>query len=444
MAQPGAFYAQPPPIFTKPVENGANLIELSRMGNVAAAGSTPLGPGRFVPGAPPPVQQAAARIPSPAAAAAQQQYQQQQQQYQQPAPQPTPQVLAPSRPAGAPLLGPVPPIPPQAQVRAPAVPPTNPAECGRGRNFESYDGPIATTSNTRIDDFKRNVKGDVKTRLFTVSKSFVPMITEEKELVIDLKNESSRDLLRYKHKGEKRVGDLTGVVILEVRLLHLQTNIKTPVTFNFTGCKGRDYDMGTNCRGLVNASAAGGDYHEHNPQGRVVSRYFPNIDRASLLRYGKLRNSDLRKDITDLPNKGWSLVPINSPILEVIDASQDGLKIKLNNVHVIDDVVPVETELVGAVIDFLNEHVDKFPGHDCTEFALTATRSSGDSFSQAGDLCGHSSEVIKYNLKEPAGFCIKVELDYCILSNTEACSEDISSANNVGKNLVASSIAGKH
>ena len=452
-ASQAAFWTQPPPIFNKPVTNGSNLIELSRMGDVAAAGSAPIGPGRFVPGAPPaptagapPVPPAQARIPNPAQAAASMQA----------AAAQAPQALVPApRPAGAPLLGPVPPIPPQAAARAPVAPPTpapaagvpatNSAEC-KARNYESYSGPVACASDARIEEFRKNVRGDVKTRLITFNKSFVPMNTEEKEIVVDLKSETSRDVLRYKHGGgNKRVGDLSGVVILEVRLIHLELNVKTPVTFNLTGCKGRDYEASTGCRGLVNASAAGGKYREHNPNGRVVARHFPNINRASILRYGKLRNSDLRKDITQLTGKGWSLVPINSPILEVIEASQDGLRMKLDNVSVIEDVVPVEDNLVNAVIEFLGEHISNFPGNDCTQFGITATRSSGDCFAQAGDLSGHSPEVIKYQLKEPCGFCAKFEMDYTILSNTEACSEEIGGSTTaaVGKTLAVSAIAGK-
>lgn len=449
MAQPkpqaaAAFYAHPPPLFAQPVTNNANLLDLSRMGDVAAAGSAPIGPGRFVPGVPP----AQNRIPNPAQAAAQQQHQLQQQ-----APPQAAQPLVPQpRPAGAPLLGPTPnqPLPPQQPARAqqgvpPSVPPTSSAEC-RTRNYENYSGPVYQASDSAIEEFRKNVRGDVKTRIYSFDKSFVPMNTDEKEIVLKIDREEQREILRYRHSrsGGKRDGDLGRVVLLEVRLLQLHLDIKTPVSFNMTGAKGRDYSVSTGCRALVNASAAGGRYSESHHPGRTISRYFPNVNAAALLRYGKLRNSDLRKDITPLPGKGWSLVPVNSPIVEVIQASQDGLRMKLDDVHIIDDVVPVADQLIGAVVDFLQEHIAQFPGHDCTEFTLTATRASGDTYSQTGDLVGHNDEAVKYQLKEACGFHLKVEMIYSILSNTEACREELTNtAPSAGKPLGMAAIAGK-
>ncbi len=435
MAAP-TFYSNPAghpsPAYNAPLSNGGPLYELSRA-DMAAAGSTPLGAGMIKRAPPAQVPQTqgsqAAMMPNTAAAAAAMQQQQaamiaQQQQLaaqkQQAMIAQQAQIRAQAAAAAMPALAPVASLYPQVtakpaapQAAASSVPASVAAAC-------DYAGPVAG-AGLDCSDFTKAVGGDLKSRVLTAYALITPAHHHTSTVSVDLAGELA-DILKYKHAGspDKRDGALERTVIMGVRLIAAKNKLPTAVVVRMTGCKGRDYDCRTNARGLLVMPPGYKEDCGANP--RALHLYAPSVSMHAFSRFGKIRVADLSKDVTPVPGKAWSLVNVNSPIVEVIKASQAELKSTLQDVKIIEGMMPVKNELVDSVQQFLQENIAKFPGTDCSKFSVDFVRSAGCHFAEKGDIAA-PEEQAQFHLREGKPVYVKVIVDYVIISNTKVGSD---------------------
>lgn len=449
MATAPTFYSNPPghpsPAYNAPLSNGGPMYDLSR-GDMAATGSTPLGFGKIqrtnVPatqGSQAPLpnttatsaamqqqqaalqQQAAAMAQQQAAAAAQQQAAAKRQQEMMIAQQA--QIRAQQQAAAAAA------VPQQVPVAAPVAAnlypqttptgaavvvanavPTNPlaAAC-------NYAGPVAGGA-IDCSDFTKAVGGDLKSRVLTAYSLVTPAHHHTDTIRVDL-TADLHHILKYKHScSEDRDGDLSRVVIMGIRLISAKNKLPTCVVVRATGCKGRDYDCKTGKRGLLVMPPGYKEDCGANP--RALHLYAPSVSVHAFSRFGKIRVADLSKDVTAVPGKAWSLVDVNSPIVEVIKASQAELKSTLQDVKIIEGMMPVKNELVDSVKQFLQENIAKFPGTDCTKFSIDFARSAGCHFAEKGDIAA-PEEQVQFHLREGKTVYVKIICDYVIISNTK-------------------------
>lgn len=72
----------------------------------------------------------------------------------------------------------------------------------------------------------------------------------------------------------------------------------------------------------------------------------------------------LAKDVVPVPGTDYSMVSVDSPIVEVIRVSEAELKASSHNVKITEGMVPVRNHLIDSVKQFLLENAARAKCHD--------------------------------------------------------------------------------
>ncbi len=217
--------------------------------------------------------------------------------------------------------------------------------------------------------------------------------------------------------GKMRRGHLDTGIIVGVRVIEVKNDCDLPIAVQISGVRGNTYSFSGKRAPLVMAPNVERTYGK---RGLVVHSLTDKIDVVNLERYSHLTPEKLKEGIMTMNGeKDIAFVEMNHPVMDVIRANQDHLKVDVNSFGKLKGKYYVVTSnVVRSCLDLFNsEFFQRNPFTALGDFSIKLERLDGrpwDSPEGIAHYFAGSDRVVAESLGRRNHVFLWLEIDYLV------------------------------
>lgn len=234
------------------------------------------------------------------------------------------------------------------------------------------------------------------------------------------------DIFRTKVHGpeaggnDKRIGDLSKVIVLGARVLTRSNPLPVDVAVRIPGLKGNMYGASMEERYPAVLMA---QFKSDRPEvAHVPDRYIETYPEL-IQNYGHLTRASIEKGLMRSPHEPATFVQVGSVIATLIELNAESLNINLAMVKPVDgQYYKIANEIVERCLDELENNVLKHqPYVDLSQFSATLVRADGRKWldTDGMELEVDSDEYVAERRKA------RVEVKMCLEMTYVICDQDL-------------------
>ncbi len=126
--------------------------------------------------------------------------------------------------------------------------------------------------------------------------------------------------------GKTRAGKLENGIVVNARVLHASSDCAVALGLKLSGIRGNTYHLGGKRCALP---LFPGSKHRYGQRGLCIHRLTDKIDVRNIDRYGHLTMDSVKSTVLVVPGEDFSFVEIRSPVMDIIAANEQMLKVDL-------------------------------------------------------------------------------------------------------------------